>query len=97
MSTEVKSNFTLAGFHAWLMEKPDTVINHKSITTCAVGQYVIKNEDPAYKNLSPFNRAVKAAYKLPEALAHTLLDCKLAVSNFPTHLALAKHLEENYL
>ncbi len=97
MSTEVNSTFTLAGFYAWLMETPDTVIDHRSLTSCALGQYVSKHEDPAYTGLSPFNRAVKVANGLPERLQAILLNGLLSVSRVPTHLALANYIKENYL
>lgn len=94
MSTETKTTtFTLENFYAWLMETPDTVINHRSITTCALGQYVSEHEDPAYKGLSHFNRAVIVAHELPAILQNILLDGKRAVSRVPTHLALAKFIE----
>ena len=33
-------DFTLQGFHDWLMLEPERVIDHKHWETCALGQYL---------------------------------------------------------
>ena len=106
MSTEVKQEFTLAGFHTWLMEKPDTIIDHIDWPSCALGRYIMICEgiepvtggnDYYYELENNLIDHIRNLEQLPEKLEEDLADQSRAYEIASTHLALANHIKENYL
>ncbi len=98
--------FTLEGFHAWLMETPNTEIDHESWPSCALGKFVMICEglEPVTEYSSNYDTiehkltySINTLEQLPEKLTEDLGFKPAAKEIAPTHLALANHIKENYL
>ena len=92
-------DFTLQGFHDWLMLEPERVIDHKHWETCALGQYLQRCEGFVFKARWSHIDAVDHITdtgQLPETLRKQL---NTADENgvFKTHGTLAKHINSHYL